>query len=95
MNETSSFLILAFVTIVMSTWTLVSLRWWTKNNLRFYKLCKGWLALLALPLWIGSIVVVIVAPMFLLMYLMGEMKLEKDFYPYGAGAVLLLGLFLV
>jgi len=51
------------------------MRWWLKNNERFYKLCNGYLAL---PLWLTSIVAIIFAPGGCLGYLMNDIKLVKN-----------------
>jgi formate hydrogenlyase subunit 3/multisubunit Na+/H+ antiporter MnhD subunit len=91
MSETSSILILALVTIVLSVYSLVVTKWWRRNRDRLIKCWGGprWSGLLSLVLLLVFIAAVIVAPGFLLTYLMNDMKLVKNIGTYGRSAALL------
>jgi hypothetical protein len=81
-NQWGPIAALALITIVLSIYTLVSMRWWLANGDKLPKRLIGAASLIA-------IACIIVAPLFLLIYLMGKMKLAQNFYPYGAATVLL------
>jgi hypothetical protein len=90
MSETNSILILAFVTIVLSAYSLVVTGWWERNRDRLTnRLSKPWYGLFSLVSSLIFIAAVIVAPMCLLGYFMDDIKLVKNIGTYGRGAVLL------
>jgi hypothetical protein len=94
-NQTGSIIILALVTIVLSVYTLVSLRWWNKHGDRLTKRWVGprWSGLLLYILGLVAIALTIVAPMFLLFLLIGELKLGKSLGVYGIDTVLFVWIF--
>jgi hypothetical protein len=81
-NQNGSILILALVTIILSIYTLVSMRWWLGNRDKLPRRLVGALTLVA-------IAVIFFVPPLLLSYLMSEMKLAKKLGTYGGGIVLL------
>ena len=91
-NQTGPILILVLVTIILSVYTLVSLRWWNKNGDRLTKRWVGprWSGLLLSVLGLVAIVLIIVAPMFLLFFLIGKLKLGKGLGVYGIDTVFLI-----
>jgi hypothetical protein len=89
-NQNGSILILVLVTIVLSIYTLVSLRWWIKNGDRLTKLWGGlkWSGLLLYVLGLVVIAAIFFAPALFLAYLMGKVKPET-LGQYGADIILL------
>src|ERR1700679_742181 len=74
-SEIVLILILTLITIALAVYTLIGARWWLKNKDKFYKSYNGYFAL---PLWLMSIIAIIVIPALLLSYLMNDVKLVKS-----------------
>jgi len=85
-SGSSSILILALVTIILSIYSAVSMRWWVAKK---DKLTND---VVKFVLFLVAIAALIVAPMFILAYFMGRMKPET-LGQYGGGIVLLVWIF--
>ena len=90
-NQIGSILILALVTIVLSIYTLVGMRWWLKNGPKWYGWAKinRFLVFVALGSQCAAFAAVVLAPIFLLAYLMNDVELVKNIGTNGRTAVFL------
>lgn len=89
-NQVNAILILTLVTIILAIYSAVSMRWWAENRDKLTnRLPKPWYGLFSLVSSLIAIAAIIVAPGFLLTYLMNDMKLVKNIGTYGRDAVFL------
>ena len=89
-NQIGSILILVLVTIILAIYSAVSTRWWVENRDRLTnKLQEPWYGLFSLASSLLAIAAIIVAPVFLLAYLMNDIKLVRNLGTYERDAVLL------